>query len=533
MADVISITRNVAASGGLAERHSLAEVAVHLHPIDDVAIAKVPLSAGTILPDAPWGEVTVVRLIPTGHKVALRAVAQGDAVRRYGHTIGFATAPIAPGDHVHSHNLGVGAMTMDYAFGVDVLPVDYVPAAQRRTFMGFARPNGAVGTRNYIAIISSVNCSASVCRAIADHFRAPAALSAYPTVDGVIALTHKGGCGARYGSAEMGQLQRTLAAFARHSNVGGCIVVGLGCEINQINDMFQNEGLALDGQGAIPRLVIQEEGGYHKTVASGIAAVTAMLPRVASAQRTPQSAEHLMVALQCGGSDGWSGVTANPAVGRAADAIVRQGGTVVLGETTEVYGAEYMLTRRAVSREVGEKLIERIDWWEHYTAIQGAEIDNNPSPGNKLGGLTTIFEKSLGAVAKSGSTPLTEVVDYARPVTQKGFVHMDTPGYDPVSVTGQVAGGCNVILFTTGRGSIFGFKPVPSIKIATNPALYAKMIDDMDISAGRALDGATLDEIGGEIFEMVLAVASGQQPKSEQNGVGEEEFNPWVIGAVL
>jgi len=511
----------------------LTEAAVRLHPADEVAVARVPLAPGLRLRmDA--GVVRVGRLIPSGHKVALRPVAVGDAVHKYGQVIGFATMPIAPGDHAHSHNLGVGSLTHDYAIGVDVKPVAYAPESARRAFMGFRRPDGRAGTRNYVAVISTVNCSASTVRAIADRFRPGASggdiLRDYPTVDGIIGLTHKGGCGARYGSREIDLLQRTLAGVARHPNVAAYVFVGLGCEINQIQDLVSAQGLEQDRP---PLLVIQDEGGLQETVEAGVAAVKELLPLAAAYKREEIPASELVVALQCGGSDGWSGVTANPALGRAADLLVRQGGTVALGETPEVYGAEHMLTRRAAAPAVAERLLERIHWWEEYTRRNGCEIDNNPSPGNKLGGLTTIYEKSLGAVAKGGSTPLAGVYEYAERIAARGFVHVDTPGYDPISVTGQVASGCTMVVFTTGRGSVFGCKPAPSIKVATNSALYQKMRNDMDVDAGRVLDGATLDEVGEEIFARILAVASGERSKSERHGIGEEEFNPWIIGATL
>jgi len=518
----------IAGLGVTATPVPLAEVAIQLQPDDDVAVAKVELPPRRVI-DGPWGRLKVSHLIPVGHKVALREVPEGGSVHRYGQIIGFATVPIAPGDHVHSHNLAVHDFARDANFGVDARPVAYVPAERRRTFQGFLRADGRVGTRNYVTVISTVNCSATVTQRVADRFR-EGLRERYPNVDGVIPITHKAGCAARYGGPEIAQLQRTLAGFAHHPNVGAYVIIGLGCEGNQVHDLLASQGLEGD---APPVFVIQDEGGLAEAVEAGVRAVEELLPKVNEARRTTQSAEHLMVALQCGGSDAWSGVTANPAVGLAADEVVRQGGTVVLGETTEVYGAEHLLARRAVSPEVGEALLERIHWWEEHTAMLGAEIDNNPSPGNKAGGLTTIYEKSLGAIAKSGSTPLTAVVRYAHQVTDHGFVHMDTPGYDPVSVTGQVAGGCNLVVFTTGRGSVFGFKPSPSIKVATNPVLYRKMEADMDINAGRVLEGGTLEEVGQEIFEKILAVASGEHSKSEAQGVGEEEFNPWILGATL
>jgi altronate hydrolase len=510
----------------------LAELTVLLHPDDHVAIAKQTLLPRTVL-HAGGTDVTVATVIPFGHKVALKPIAAGEPIRRYGQIIGFATQDVRPGQHVHSHNLAVGegGLTLDYAFCSEYAPVEYVPEAEQRTFQGFRRKDGRVGTRNYVAVLASVNCASSATRQIVEHFRNPAVMAPYPNVDGVIALPTKGGCGAHYGSNDLGQLQRTMAGIVEHPCVAGYVVLSLGCEVNQPTDMIDATGM---GNGHKPLvLTIQQDGGFRETVRRGIAAVAQLLPLANEAVREEVSVSELVVALQCGGSDAWSGVTANPALGLAADEIVRQGGTVVLGETTEVYGGEHLLTRRAASPAVAEKLIERIHWWEQYTAMHGASIDNNPAPGNKLGGLTTIYEKSLGAIAKAGNTPLTQVVEYAERVTERGFVHMDTPGYDPVSVTGQVAGGCNVVVFTTGRGSCFGFKPAPSIKIATNTTLYRNQEEDMDVNAGSAVEGGSLEALGREIFEEIVAVASGKRSKSELAGVGEEEFNPWIIGAML
>jgi altronate hydrolase len=502
-------------------RASLDEVAVHLHPDDEVVIATVPLGPGLVIETAE-GPLTVRQTVPDGHKLAVRSVPAGGPVHRYGQIIGFATGPIAPGEHVHSHNLAVGSFQRDYGFATDLRPAPVAP--EHRTFQGY-RSDDRAGTRNYVAVISSVNCSASVSRYVADRFRS---LPTFPHVDGVIALTHKGGCGAHYGGAEVDLLQRTLAGFARHPNIAGYVLIGLGCEVNQVPDLVERQSL---GQPA--SLIIQEEGGLVETVEAGARAVESLLPVAEARRRETVPASELVVALQCGGSDAWSGITANPALGYAVDLLVAQGGTAVLGETPEVYGAEHLLTRRAVSEEVGRKLVERIEWWERYTAVNGAEIDNNPTPGNKLGGLTTIFEKSLGAIAKSGTTPMTDVAGYAEPITARGFVHMDTPGYDPVSVTGQVAGGCNLVVFTTGRGSVFGCRPAPTIKVATNSRLYQRMEGDMDVDAGRVLSGASVAEVGTEIFERMLAVASGEPTKSERHGIGEEEFNPWILGATL
>lgn len=508
----------------------LGSAVVLLHPEDAVAIAKAQLAPGTVLRLPDGADVRVSQAIPSGHKVALQAVAVGQPVRRYGQIIGFATQAFEPGEHVHSHNLAVQDFGRDYRSCEDWEPVEFVPEELRRSFLGFRRPDGRVGTRNYVAVLASVNCSSSATVAVVDEIERSGVLADYPNVDGVIGFPHKGGCGAHIGSEGMQRLQRTLAGVVHHPNVAGYVILSLGCEVNQPTDMIAATEL---GQDSPLVITIQEDGGFRKTVEQGVEAVRRLLPLANRATREEVPASELMVALQCGGSDGWSGVTANPGLGKACDLLVRQGGTVVLGETTEIYGAEHLLTRRACSPEVAGQLIAAIRWWEGYTAAWGASIDNNPAPGNKAGGLTTIYEKSLGAVAKAGSTPLNQVVGYGERVTERGLVHMDTPGYDPVSVTGQVAGGCTVVAFTTGRGSAFGFKPAPSIKIATNSELYERQEPDMDIDAGKVLADVRLDELGEEIFEEILAVASGKRSKSELAGVGTEEFNPWILGAVL
>jgi altronate hydrolase len=505
--------------------------ALRLHPDDDVAVALVPLAAGRQIA-AGGPSVRLTANIDPGHKIALRAVATGQPVRRYGQVIGFATRPIAPGDHVHSHNLAVGDMQLDYQYGTDVREVVPVADAERRTFMGYRRASGRAGTRNTIAIINTVNCSAHTVRQIAARARAEL-LPKFPNVTDIVGLAHKNGCAGRVSGYEVDLLQRTLAGFARHPNVAAYLFVGLGCESNQFEALLESQRDRLGDVRLPPYIAIQDTGGVQATIEAGLEEIARLLPRANQARREPVPVSELALALQCGGSDGFSGITANPALGHAVDLLIQQGGTAVLSETPEVYGAEHLLTRRAVARSVGEKLIERIHWWEQYTEREGFVIDNNPAPGNKAGGLTTIYEKSLGAVAKGGSMPMTAVYEYAEPVTASGFTFMDTPGYDPVAATGQVAGGCNLIAFTTGRGSCFGFKPVPSIKIATNSTTYERMRGDMDINAGRILEGASIEEVGREIFEKLIAVASGAPSLSEAQGIGEEEFNPWILGATL
>jgi altronate hydrolase len=505
--------------------------ALRLHPDDDVAVALVPLANGRQLV-AGGPSVRLTANVDPGHKIALRPVAAGQPVRRYGQVIGFATRPIAPGDHVHSHNLAVGDMQLDYQIGTDVRPVDYVAPAERRTFMGYRRPSGRAGTRNTIVLINTVNCAAHTVRRIASRARAEL-LPNFPNVTDIVGLAHKNGCAGRVSGYEIDMLRRTLAGFARNPNVAGYLFVGLGCESNQFEALLESQRDRLGDPRLPPYIAIQDSGGVQATIEAGLKEVARLLRQADQARREPVPVSELALALQCGGSDGFSGITANPALGYAVDLLVQQGGTAVLSETPEIYGAEHLLTRRAVGQAVGEKLIERIHWWEQYTEREGFVIDNNPAPGNKAGGLTTIYEKSLGAVAKGGSMPLAAVYEYAEPISASGFTFMDTPGYDPVSATGQVAGGCNLIAFTTGRGSCFGFKPVPSIKIATNSVTYERMRGDMDINAGRVLEGTSVEEVGREIFEKLIDVASGAPSLSEAQGIGEEEFNPWILGATM
>ena len=502
---------------------------IRIHPADDVVIARQQMLGGT--PIASEG-ITVSGLIPPGHKIAVRAIAAGQPVRRYNQIIGTATRDIAAGQHVHSHNLAFSHFDRGYAVGGDVRPVAYVdtPAA----FDGIVREDGRVATRNYIGVLTSVNCSATVARAIADHFRRdihPEALAAFPNVDGIVALTHGAGCATDSEGEGLKVLRRTLAGYARHANFAAVIVVGLGCETNQIQGLLAQEGLR---EGA--RLVtfsIQDTGGTSKSVARGIEVVKQLLPEANAVKRESVPASHLVVGLQCGGSDGYSGISANPALGAAVDLVVRHGGTAVLSETPEIYGGEHLLLQRAVSQAVADKLEARLRWWTEYCTRHHAEMDNNPSAGNKAGGLTTILEKSLGAIAKGGTTPMVDVYEYAQPITAKGFVYMDTPGYDPVSATGQVAGGANLICFTTGRGSAYGCAPSPSLKLATNSALWAKQEEDMDINCGTVIDGSeSVEQLGERIFQEILRHASGEKTKSEQLGLGDHEFVPWHLGIV-
>lgn len=499
---------------------------IRLHAGDNIVVARSDVPIGEPIP----GENIVSRSqVPAGYKIATRLIAKGEPILKYNVVVGFAAADIAPGSLVHSHNTEFREFDRDYAFASEYRPVDLVPDAQRATFQGIVRPAGRVATRNYVGVLSTVNCSATVVRRIADWFT-PERLAPYPNVDGVVAFSHSLGCGMEMSGEPMALLRRTIAGYARHPNLAAVLIVGLGCERNQLADLMSEQQLQ-----AGPRLhtfVMQDSGGTRKTIEAGVAAIDALLPAADRVVRETVPASHLVVGLQCGGSDGFSSITANPALGNAVDRLVRHGGTAILSETPEIYGVEHTLTRRAVSRDVGEKLIERIRWWkEEYSVGRDVQINGRVSPGNQVGGLANIFEKSLGSSMKGGTGPLMEVYKYAEPVTARGFVFMDTPGYDPVSATGQIAGGANLIAFTTGRGSMFGAKPVPSLKLATNTPMYRRLQEDMDLNCGEVLDGtATIEEMGERIFDLMLRTASGERSRSEALGLGDNEFVPWQIG---
>lgn len=500
---------------------------IRLNGADNVVVAQIDLVTETRIPEE---KITCSDPVPRGHKVATVSINSGEAVRKYDQIIGFASCDIQAGEHVHTHNLEMKTFARDYAFGADTATESDFEI-KPETFQGIVRPDGRIATRNYIGIVSTVNCSASVSRFIADTLREDV-LAGYPNIDGVVPICHGMGCACSGSDEGFTILLNTLAGYVRHPNFAGILVIGLGCEVMQIDTLLQRRNLIRSP--ALQTMTIQDTGGTRKSVEEGIDRIRAMLPKANEVDRRPVPAGHIILGLQCGGSDAYSGISANPALGAAVDLLVRHGGTAVLGETPEIYGAEHLLTRRAVSRKVGQKLIDRIRWWETYTTAHNAEMDNNPSPGNKAGGLSTILEKSLGAVAKGGTTHLAEVYPYAQSITAKGLVFMDTPGYDPVSLTGMVAGGANVICFTTGRGSVYGCRPVPVTKLATNTEMYQRMEDDMDINCGETIDGTTsIEEMGERIFRFVLEVASGKRTKSELNGIGDNEFVPWALGAVM
>ena len=510
---------------------TIAGPVIRLHPADNVVVARTDVAIGTRVPGEGFSSRSQV---PAGHKLAARAIRAGEPIVKYNVCIGFAAADIAAGSHVHTHNVSFREFDRDPSCGRDYIATPLLPEAEQARFDGFVRAGGAVGTRNYVGILSTVNCSATVVHKVAQAFT-PQRLAPYPNVDGVVALSHGLGCGMEMSGEPMQLLRRTIGGYARHPNFAAVLVIGLGCERNQLAGLVEQEGLdgAIAG-GRIRTFVMQESGGTRATIDAAVAAVQSLLPAANGVQRESVSARHLKVGLQCGGSDGFSSITANPALGAAMDILIRHGGTAILSETPEIYGVEHTLTRRAASREIGEQLLERIRWWkDEYSPGRDVQINGAVSPGNQVGGLANIFEKSLGSSMKGGTTGLMAVYRYAEPVTQRGLVFMDTPGFDPCSATGQIAGGANLIMFTTGRGSMFGAKPVPSIKLATNTPMYERLVDDMDFNCGVLLDGAaTMPQVAQPMFEQMLRVASGERTKSELLGLGDHEFVPWNIGIV-
>lgn len=500
-----------------------------LHPKDDVAISRVQL-----IPGQASNGLRISGLIPPGHKIAMRAIAKGEPVRRYSQIIGFASRFIKAGEHVHTHNLEIGKFELDYGFGLDIKPPKDKLSA---SFMGIRRVNGQVATRNYIGILTSVNCAATVARGIADHFSKSSTrngLERFPQIDGVVALTHGAGCAMDDRGLGMRLLRRTLMGYARHPNFAAVLVVGLGCEVNQIDDLLKSSGFQEGEDDRIQTLNIQQSGGTRQAIESGVSKITQLAIKADQVQRESCGVENLILGLQCGGSDSYSGISANPALGYAVDLLIDHGGTAILSETPEIYGAEHLLTRRAISKEVGNQLIDRLQWWKEYVQLNGSTLNNNPAPGNKAGGLSTILEKSLGAIAKGGTSNLNAVYHYAEKVQTSGLVFMDTPGYDPVSATGQVAGGANLICFTTGRGSAYGCAPTPSLKLSTNSDLWRSQEEDIDLNCGEIIDGSlSVAQMGREIFDRLLETASGSLTKSEKHGYGQNEFVPWALGAVL
>lgn len=504
---------------------SMANLTIRLDPRDNVVVARHDIAAGTVIPEEG---VTALSDVPAGHKLATCPIAKGAPVLKYATVIGFAGADTGPGGYMHVHNVLMDDIQKDYRFAQDYVPADLLPEADRAQFMGFHRDDGRVGTRNYLGIFITVNCAATVARKIAAYFDEER-LADYPNVDGVVPFIHQQGCGMEQSGEPIELLRRTLKGYIQHPNIAGALIVGLGCERNNLERFF--EATALETSTMLHSVKMQGVGGTAAAIAEGKARIRDMLDAANRATRRPASAEHITIGLQCGGSDGFSGLSANPALGRAVDMLARNGGTAILSETPELYGIEHTLTARARSEAVGRAFLDRIAWWLDYTDGRDVQMQGVVGPGNQDGGLANIIEKALGGSKKGGSTGIEAVYRYAERVTARGLVIMDTPGYDPVAATGQIAGGANLICFTTGRGSCFGSYPAPTIKLASNTAMYQRIAGDMDIDCGGVLDGlCDLDDMGRTIFDEILRTASGQMTKSEALGVGAEEFAPWPIG---
>ncbi len=497
--------------------------AIHLNAADNIAIARVALSPGQEL-RVGQRPITVKDAVPAGHKIALGAIAAGEKIVRYGQLIGHARAAIEPGQHVHTHNLAFEELSLAYEFPASEVSLPVIPKGGP-VFLGYRREDGRVGTRNYIAVVAASNCAAHTAEMIAASYHGE---TLPPSVDGVAAFPHGEGCGHSIGP-DTEQLQRTLAGVLDHPNVSAAIILGLGCEVNQI-DHYLGAGTARTER--LVGMTLQSSGGTRATVEAARSTIARFMERASEEERVESPASKIVLGLNCGGSDSFSGITANPALGVCSDLLASAGGTAVLAETTEIFGAEHLLVRRARNRQVADKLLGFIAGYKTYLKRFGGSFDDNPTPGNKAGGLTNILEKSLGAVAKAGTSMLTDVVDYAERVHSPGFVFMNTPGYDPISLTGLAAGGVNLIAFTTGRGSAIGFPTIPVMKIASNSDTYRRMRDNMDVNAGRIADGETaVADVGRQIFELLLRVASGEKTSSER--LGHKEFVPWRIGPVL
>lgn len=500
---------------------------IRLDKEDNVVVARYDIPEGTEIPDEG---VTTLQPVPGGHKIAVCPIAKGEPIKKYNTIIGYAAEDIVPGTWMHSHNILFDEVNKDYAYSRDYKPVELIPEQDRATFMGIVREDGRVATRNIIAIVVCGNCAATVARKIAYYFDKER-MKEWPNVNAVVPFITGIGCGMEMSGEPMDLLRRTICGTATNPNVAGSIILALGCERNNIDKMMEGAGLK-EGK-MLRRLVTQECGGTRKTVEAGIQMVKEMMVEANKATRTRVPASELILALQCGGSDGYSGLSANPSLGRASDILIRNGGTVVLSETTELFGVEQTITCRAKTPEIGRKLVDHMNWWLKYNEGRDCQINGKVSPGNNAGGLSNVLEKSLGGAKKGGSTCLNEVYNYAEPITEKGLVIMDTPGYDPVSLTGQVAGGATICCFTTGRGSCIGRQDCPTIKIASNSPMYNRMEEDMDINCGQVIDGdKTLDEMGEIIFQRILDVASGAKTKSEALGVGYDEYVPWPIGVL-
>jgi altronate hydrolase len=497
---------------------------IHLvHAEDDVAVAVRELAAGDRV-EVAGRVIELTEPIPRGHKVALRAVRAGESVRKFGWPIGRATRDIAAGTLVHTGNLATRLDGLDeyrYQPDVNALEVAAHPAASKGpdTFMGYRRADGRVGTRNEIWILCTVGCVARTAERIA---RLGAAQFG-GQVDGIHAFTHPFGC-SQLGD-DLKRTRRVLASLAMHPNAGGVLIVGLGCESNQLDRLLATmEGV---DRSRLRAFTAQSAGDETE---EGLAALDELVRIASRDRREPCPLSALTIGLKCGGSDGLSGITANPLVGHVANRISAAGGTPILTEIPEVFGAEQLLMQRAVSENVFHGIVSVVNDFKRYFLDNGQPIYENPSPGNIAGGITTLEEKSLGAVQKGGRAPVTQVLRYGERATLPGLALLEAPGNDAVSSTALVAAGATVLLFTTGRGTPLGF-PVPTLKISSNSALAQKKGHWIDFDAGTVLAGKKMHDAGEELMRLVIETASGTPARNEVNG--EREISLWKSGVTL
>jgi len=512
---------------------ALSDFAVIVDPADNVAVVKTAVDAGLSL-EAPGGRtVTLTGAVTPGHRFATRAIPEGTFVLQYGQPIGTSRG-IAEGDPITLRNMSNEVpVVRDLPADLHIAAPDHFPASQVATWQGFRRPDGRIGTRNFVLIVPTSMCASHESQQIATIAEFTLySREKFPNVDGVVAIPHNKGCGCSDGS-NIDVMLRTLSNYAGHPNVGGVIFIGLGCEktnLTAVEKYLQKEHVEL-GKPVV-RFGIQEVGGTQAVIDRGLKEVADMLPIVNQTTRSAASMDELILGVKCGGSDGFSGLSANPALGRAADLLVRSGGTVLITEVPEFCGAEHILAQRSKDRATGEAVYEMVDWYKEYASKFGTVLNENPSPGNVAGGLLNITIKSLGAIAKAGTTRVEGVTGYAELPAGKGLWLMQGPGYDQESTPGLVAAGAQVVVFTTGRGTTIGNAIAPVVKLASNTPVHQRMSRDLDLSAGGIIDGTeTIAQVGARVFEHVRRVASGDvQAKAEETK--HREFGIWAEQSV-
>lgn len=520
-------------SANVAQAVPISEYAIIVDPKDNVAVVKKRTWTGLEV-ELPGGDVVCVSsAVAPGHRFAIRPIPVHDYVLQFGQPIGTSLG-IKEGDLISPENMSNAVPTVrDLPDDLFNEPPAYIPEDKRLRFRGYRRPDGRVGTRNYVLIVPTSMCSSHEAQQISMmaefllHSR-----QKYPNVDGVVAIPHNKGCGCQDGS-NVEIMLRTLANYADHPNVGAVIMMDLGCE--KTNLAFVDKYLLKREKPfdkPVARISIQKAGGTQAAIEQGLKEVEWMLPEANRCKREEVSVGELVLGVKCGASDGFSGISANPALGRAADLLVRSGGTVLITEVPEFCGAEHLLANRAKDAETGRAVYRLVDWYKEYASRFGAVLNENPSPGNVAGGLLNITIKSLGAIAKAGSTRVEGVTEYGQTPQCRGINLMQGPGYDQESTPGLVAAGATVVVFTTGRGTTIGNAITPVIKLASNTAVFERMSRDLDLSAGGVVDGTeTIDEVGLRVFQHLRRVATGEiLARAEEHK--HREFQFWAETAV-